>query len=624
MKRSKIGFVCALVIVLILAGCGPSEEEIMQMTADAATATPEPTPIPYEATISVIDTEGQPVSGATVAIRGDEHVTDDSGQVVLSDLSNGTLDLQVQLPGYFPLEQTASLDRGSNQVDLTIERDPEGLLTEYACGPGETLLYIEDFQDQKAEGWEEIELGLPGWAIAPNPDQPDDMVIAATEGAAYTTLSGFDDPGLDNAVWRFRFRYDGGGESHINWRQAPAEVDTRYIVNLASDYARLDRLVGNHVSVGEAGTPAGGDWHLMEISYFDGTVAVYIDGEEGFAWTDPNPWDGGTVAFEPYPQGDATFYYDDISVCGLSAPFTPLPPPQTGVQLTVNVVDQDGNPLPMATGYVPEMSSYAALATQVTGDAGMAVWNDLPAEGVTLQFSAPGYFSVEEAVSLEVGENSHSMTMTRDPDGMTLDGACLPDEMLLYSDDFEDGRAQGWEAIEIGIPMWSITENPDNPDDLVVAAIEGTTNLITYASPPEGYNNVVWRLRFRYDGSGWSHINFRASWENGDQRYIVGLEPNRARLDRLSDNGHVTIQNVGYPQKGAWHQLEISYFDGEVSVFLDGKKSATWTDANPWEGGTISLEPYPSGESVFYYDDLAVCEIIESPTQSILSLEEAE
>ena len=483
MKRGTICFACALVLLLLLVGCGPSEEEIMQMTAAAATATPEPTPIPYDVTVSVNDTEGQPVSGAVVSIDGEEHIVDDSGQVVLSDLPDGSLDLSVLMPGYFPLEETAEIDRGPNQVEL----DHWNLIRtaccmERACGLGETVLYIEDFQDEKADGWEEIGLGLPGWAIVSNPDQPDDMVIAATEGAAYTTLSSFNDPGLDNAVWRFRFRYDGNGDSHINWRQAPAEVDTRYIVNLASDYARLDRLVGNHVSVGEAGTPAGGEWHLMEISYFDGTVAVYIDGEEGFVWTDPNPWQGGTVAFEPYPQGDATFYYDDISLCGLSESFTPLPPPQTGVQLTVNVVDQDGNPLSMATGYVPEMSSYAALATQVTDDAGMAMWNDLPGENVTLQLSAPGYGSVEEVVSLETGENSHSVTMTRDPDGMTLDGACLPGETLLYSDDFEDGRAQGWEAIEVGIPMWSITENPDNPDDLVVAAIEGTTNLITYAA----------------------------------------------------------------------------------------------------------------------------------------------
>ena len=548
MKRGTICLACALVLLLLLVGCGPSEEEIMQMTAAAATATPEPTPIPYDVTISVKDTDGQLVSGVTMLVDDEEHVVNDSGQIVLSDFPNGSLNITMQVPGYFPLEETAEIERGPNQLDLTLERDPDGLLAERACGPGETVLYIEDFQDEKADGWEEIGLGLPGWAIVSNPDQPDDMVIAATEGAVYTTLSGFDDPGLDNAVWRFRFRYDGNGDSHINWRQAPAEVDTRYIVNLASDYARLDRLVGNHVSVGEAGTPAGGEWHLMEISYFDGTVAVYIDGEEGFVWTDPNPWQGGTVAFEPYPQGDATFYYDDISLCGLSESFTPLPPPQTGVQLTVNVVDQDGNPLSMATGYVPEMSSYAALATQVTDDAGTAVWSDLPGEGVTLQLSAPGYGEIEEEVALQPGENSHSVTMPRDPEGLTLKEACLPGETLLYADDFEDGKAQGWDAIDVGVPSWSIIANPDNPDDLVVAATEGTS-LITYEAPQGGYNNAVWRLKFRYDGTGDSHINWRLSWEEGDSRYIVAMRPNDARLDRLAGDAHVPSSRLVIPKR---------------------------------------------------------------------------
>ncbi len=128
-----------------------------------------------------------------------------------------------------------------------------------------------------------------------------------------------------------------------------------------------------------------------------------------------NPWQGGTVGLEPYPDGGATFYYDDISLCSLSEEFTPLPPPQTGIQLTLDVVDQDGNPLPMVTAYVPEMSAYAALASQITDDAGVAGWSDLPGEEITLQLSASGYDPIEEVVPLEAGENSHSITMTRDP-----------------------------------------------------------------------------------------------------------------------------------------------------------------------------------------------------------------
>ena len=358
MKHGITYFACALTFLLLLVGCGPSEEEIMQMTAAAATATPEPTPIPYDVTILVKDTDGQPVSGAALSMGSDEYLTDASGQVVLSDLSKDSLDLKVLMPGYFPVEEVAEIERGPNQVDLILERDPQGLLVERACAPGESLLYIEDFQDGHAEGWDIIELATPGWAIVPNPDQPDDMVIAATEGAGFTILNGFENPGLNNAVWRLRFRYDGGGESHINWRFAPAETDTRYIVNLSAGNARLDRLMGNHVTIGEAGTPAGDTWHLLELSYFDGMVTVYVDGQEGISWTDPNPWQGGTVGLEPYPDGGATFYYDDISLCSLSEEFTPLPPPQTGIQLALDVVDQDGNPLPMVKAYVPEMSAY--------------------------------------------------------------------------------------------------------------------------------------------------------------------------------------------------------------------------------------------------------------------------
>ena len=620
MKHGITYFACALTFLLLLVGCGPSEEEIMQMTAAAATATPEPTPIPYDVTILVKDTDGQPVSGAALSMGSDEYLTDASGQVVLSDLSKDSLDLKVLMPGYFPVEEVAEIERGPNQVDLILERDPQGLLVERACAPGESLLYIEDFQDGHAEGWDIIELATPGWAIVPNPDQPDDMVIAATEGAGFTILNGFENPGLNNAVWRLRFRYDGGGESHINWRFAPAETDTRYIVNLSAGNARLDRLMGNHVTIGEAGTPAGDTWHLLELSYFDGMVTVYVDGQEGISWTDPNPWQGGTVGLEPYPDGGATFYYDDISLCSLSEEFTPLPPPQTGIQLALDVVDQDGNPLPMVKAYVPEMSAYAALASQVTDEAGVAEWSDLPGEEITLQLSASGYDSIEEVVTLESGKNSHSITMTRDPNGLTLVGACLPGETVLYLDDFQDGKAQGWEVIDVGVPSWSVTANPDNPDDLVIAATEGAPFINLTVAPPEGFNNAIWRFWFRYDGTGDSHINWRFSPEGGDKRYILSMRPNDARLDRLADDAHVPIQQVGYPQKGEWHLLEMSYFDGEVAVFLDGKQSAKWTESNPWEGGTVALEPYPTGTSLFYYDDMSICGLSEAP-QSILSLE---
>jgi hypothetical protein len=42
---------------------------------------------------------------------------------------------------------------------------------------------------------------------------------------------------------------------------------------------------------------------------------------------------------------------------------------------------------------------------------------------------------------------------------------------------------------------------------------------------------------------------------------------------------------------------------------------------NPWEGGTLNLEPSPEAEAVFYYDNFSVCEL-EAPLQTITAVPE--
>jgi hypothetical protein len=347
-------------------------------------------------------------------------------------------------------------------------------------------------------------------------------------------------------------------------------------------------------------------------------VAVYIDGQEGATWTDPNPWAGGSLSLEPYPAPGATFYYDDMSVCALSAPFVTIPRPATGVNLAVTVVDEEGNPLPQVSGVVPEMGAYAG-ATQVSDADGKMTWTDLPGGPVTVVLSAPGYEALEEGLELQVGENAHTLTVIRDPNGLTLAQACLPGETLLHIEDFQDGLGQDWRGIDLGVQGWSVTGDPDNADDLVIAATEGAQWTELTRVPEGGFNNVIWRFWFRYDGPGESHANFRFAPEGGDKRYIVGLRSNQARLDRLADDNHITVRDAGYYTGSAWHLIEVAYFNDDVVVFLDGQQTALWTETNPWVGGTVNLEPYPNSGSVFYYNNISICELAEAP-QSITTL----
>jgi hypothetical protein len=79
----------------------------------------------------------------------------------------------------------------------------------------------------------------------------------------------------------------------------------------------------------------------------------------------------------------------------------------------------------------------------------------------------------------------------------------------------------------------------------------------------------------------------------------------------------VGLGNFTPPKANEWHFIEIGYFSGTFTIWLDGKEIITYQDPQPWEGGTINLEPYPKTDAdAVYFDNLAVCEL-SAPFASI-------
>ncbi|MFL7870374.1 MAG: carboxypeptidase-like regulatory domain-containing protein, partial [Anaerolineales bacterium] len=111
---------------------------------------------------------------------------------------------------------------------------------------------------------------------------------------------------------------------------------------------------------------------------------------------------------------------------------TPIP-----YDVTVKIIDQDGNPIPGANVVFPESGNDGPV---IVDDGGQAVWNNLPGETGTLGVAAPGYFSAEQSLSLERGPNEVTVALERDPYGLLPAEACAPGEKLLYIEDFQDGQ----------------------------------------------------------------------------------------------------------------------------------------------------------------------------------------
>ncbi len=335
---------CLLALVLLASACGPSPEEIATMTAAAWTPTPPPTstptPVPYDLTVTISDESGAPVSSVTLvypASGSDEPVlTDEQGIYTWTNLPREAVNLEISAPGYVPQTVSQKLSRGSNAIAVTLVRDPFGLLASAACAPGEQLLYIEDFQDGKAQGYQNITAATDfnaqnGWALGPL--EEGNQVVSFT--GVYGNLDILDGYTFENAVWRLKIRTTGkDGFSFLNWHNVlNQDGGSRYVLqwgaNVMTDLSRLQMPNPGHFSVKTTSHKVKPDqWYLVEFSAYNDIIQVWMDGKLVAEYQDPQPLPAGSLSLEAHIQNDpdTIYYFDDMSVCGLSAPVQSILP----------------------------------------------------------------------------------------------------------------------------------------------------------------------------------------------------------------------------------------------------------------------------------------------------------
>ena len=340
-------------ILIPLAACGPSPEESAAMTEAVWTDTPEPTasptatststptltptPIPFDASISVVDGDGVPINGAKVIVGTLEETTDSDGLVDFYDLPDETLNLSVSAQGYFITETSKPIDRGSNELEIVLERDPFGLLPSQGCAEGETLLLLEDFQDQNIQGMSNlaarVDSGAPGVAPIEYPEQPGNYILSSTSLSEGSHDSfGSSDQSYGDAVIRFWTRNNANQHLHVGWHNTE---NSRYIAFIYADQpgGRIDKFTAdtqfNAFQINGSVINDGG-WHLIEISTFQGEFQIWIDGIQRGVWADEQALpEGNFFIDQDYWTADASSDYDDISVCELSAPFISLFPEES-------------------------------------------------------------------------------------------------------------------------------------------------------------------------------------------------------------------------------------------------------------------------------------------------------
>jgi len=341
MKRIIYPTILLTLICFAVVSCGPSPEEIEQMTIAAytdtpvptptstatpiptptMTPTPTPTPLPYGMELNLVAEGGESVTfGVYVEVTGYEEVMmDESGAVEFSDLPGPDVEVSIKAQGYEPHMETVTLERGNNQVTLTLTIDPLQINPATACAEGQKVLLIEDFEDQQMQNWEGL-LMRPLFEFVEIEGRGTVLKVDRTiEGEAYLGYPKI----FGNMVWHYDILREP--ENGPMWMRFHQSGESSYIgVMFGGQEFGLQKTPGQglwlanrywQVSDGET-------WEKFSLVYFDGMVETWINDELFVGVTDNDPHVDGNISIA-MARSEGVTHLDNLIICELTEPYAP-------------------------------------------------------------------------------------------------------------------------------------------------------------------------------------------------------------------------------------------------------------------------------------------------------------
>jgi len=172
----------------------------------------------------------------------------------------------------------------------------------------------------------------------------------------------------------------------------------------------------------------------------------------------------------------------------------------------------------------------------------------------------------------------------------TGQASCLPNEIELFSSDFESGTA-GWDFGDSG---WSVV----NMDGSKV--LRGAGHV--HARAGSNWDEVVWRMRVKLS-TGNTHLNFHA---RDDLRYLTSFGQGGTHISKQPTEMWDDVGTNVYHPLNEWHIVEISLIEKVLRIGVNGILEIKQPDSNPLPPGGIWLEVLPDSE--VFFDDVHICE----------------
>jgi hypothetical protein len=216
--------------------------------------------------------------------------------------------------------------------DNAADNDPYVVPPSQACLDGERLLYLEDFQDGKAQGWPEIEYKAQNWEIVADQNGSGNLLVQ--NPGIIGSMIFYTEKYFGDGVYRIDFMRIGDPQPTFVWHSNTEPFESELGTITDSDYSIGFMHHGAHfvrytfpvqdTTLLDIPIEVTTDiWHKIEISTFDGLLQVWLDGEKLLAYQDPKPLPEGTISIGLGDSmvEDSMVYYDNLLVCELTAPF---------------------------------------------------------------------------------------------------------------------------------------------------------------------------------------------------------------------------------------------------------------------------------------------------------------
>jgi photosystem II stability/assembly factor-like uncharacterized protein len=171
------------------------------------------------------------------------------------------------------------------------------------------------------------------------------------------------------------------------------------------------------------------------------------------------------------------------------------------------------------------------------------------------------------------------------------------DWVELFSDNFDDGNAEGWKFEFMGpSAKWDVLNNNGN------YYLHGEDHNWAQLIDNQPWGNYYFESKIRLIEGG-LHLNVRVSMES---RYYIGFHQGGVNLNKDYANGdrfNLATKDKNFVA-GIWHTVKIFCLNELIKIYVDDNLEIEFADENPILGGSIALETNPG--SKIEADDLIV------------------